>query len=356
MRRNRTVFIAGVLAALALSAAWPLLSQASDWRSMTGTYLYNRDFLNASEYLRERLPDVDPSEKPAVIALLAFLSDRLGNKTQARDWMLQFFETYGGPNLSLPFLDIVSEGDVTAYLNSWRSKYPQVTNLTLVRRRNNPGPMPPETVELGIEISADAFYRFSDTNGIMGGGLLHKGFNILGIPAEHFFDRSGAHVFVLDLKQGEVLLRKEVTVSIGLTPEEAPSAEKKLTEGIGMEYVLSLYFGDKLVVSSSKLGQAANPLKLDLKPTNLKANPLFKPPGQHDPFDPSMTGFSIPGAIGVLTGLVKDLLTKKPQKIEPMIDKVGSYVLTYFRPGAANAEVEVKATVTLQTRNVPAGR
>ena len=341
---------------LILSVYVPLLSQAPDWRSTTVDYFYNRDFLNASEYLRERLPNVDPSEKPTVIALLAFLSNRLGNKTQARDWMLQFFETYGGPNLSFPFLDIVSEGDVTAYLNSWRSRYPQVTNLTLVRRRNNPGPMPPETVELGIEISADAFYRFSATEGILGGGLLHKGFNILGIPAEHFFDRSGAHVFILDLKQGEILLRKELTVSIGVTPEGAPSAEKMLTEGIGMEYVLSLYFGDKLVVSSSKLGQATNPLKLDLKPTNLVANPLFKPPGQHDNFDPNMTGFSIPGAIGVLTGLVKDLLAKKPQKIEPTIDKVGSYVFTYFRSGAGNAEVEVTATVKLQTQNVPAGR
>jgi hypothetical protein len=339
-----------------LGVSMPLLSQAPDWRSTAANYFYNRDFLNAAEYLREQLPNVDASEKPTVIGLLAFLSNRLGNKSQARDWMLQFFETYGGPNLSLPFLDIVSEGDVTAYLNSWRSRYPQVTNLTLVRRRNNPGAMPPETVELGIEISADAFYRFSDTNGIMGGGLLHQGFNILGIPAEHFFDRSGAHVFVLDLKQGEVLLRKELTVSIGVTPEAAPSAEKMLTEALGMEYLLSFYFGDKLVVSSSKLGQAANPLKLDLKPTNLKANPLFKPPGQHDPFDPSMTGFSIPGAIGVLTGLVKDLLTKKPQKIESTIDKVGSYTLTYFRSGAGSSEVEVKATVTLQTKNVPAGR
>jgi len=341
---------------LMLSVSLPLLSLPPDWRSTTANYFYNRDFLNASEYLREQLPNVDTSERPTVIALLAFLSNRLGNKTQARDWMLQFFETYGGPNLSLPFLDIVSEGDVTAYLNSWRSRYPQVTNLSLVRRRNDPGPMPPETVELGIEISADAFYRFSNTNGIMGGGLLHKGFNILGIPAEHFFDRSGAHVFVLDLKQGEVLLRKELTVSVGVTPEEAPSAEKALTQAVGMEYLLSLYFGDKLVVSSSKLGQATNPLKLDLKPTNLIANPLFKPPGQHDPYDPNLTGFSIPGAIDVLSGLVKDLLTKKPQKVEPTIDKVGSYTLTYFRSGAGSSEVEVKATVTLQTQNVPAGR
>jgi hypothetical protein len=356
MRRNRTLLIAGTLAALVLSSARPLFSQASDWRSTAGTYFYNRDFLNASDYLRERLADVDASEKPVVIALLAFLSDRLGGKTQARDWMLQFFETYGGPNVSLPFLDIVSEGDVSAYLNSWRSRYPQVTNLTLVRRRNAAGPMPPGIVELGIEISGDAFYRFSDAGGIMGGGLLHKGFNILGIPADHFFDRSGAHVFALDLKQGEVLLRKELTVSVGLTPEEAPSVEKTLTQGLAMEYMLSFYFGDKLVVSSSKLGQAANPLKLDLQPTNLKANPLFKPPGQHDRFDPSMTGFSIPGAIGALAGLVKDLVTKKPQKIEPIVDRVGSYVLTYFRPGPGNTEVEVKATVTLQTRNVPAGR
>ena len=356
MPKNRPLGVALGLGLMLTSLAFPLPAQTPDWRLETAGRLYQKDYRVAAAYLQDCLPNLDQADKPMVTALLAFLSDKLGDKKQSRDRVLQFFETYGGPNLTFTFLDMVSEGDVTAFINAWRGRYPQVSNITLVRRKNNRGPLPPESVELGIDMANDAYYRFSDASGIMGGGILHRGFNILAVPAEKFFEHSGAHVFVLDLKLEDLVLRKEVTIAVTLTPEPSLEPEKKLAEGLGMEYKLSFYIGDRLVVTSTKLGQASNPLKLGVKPSNLVANPLFKPPGDTDPFDSRNLGFSIPQAIGLLAGLVKDLVTKKPQKLESSIEKLNALGITFFRSGAGGSEVEVKAWVSLQTRSLVAGR
>lgn len=349
----------GIVAALGLALsglALPAPSQTPDWRMETAAHFYQKDYQAAAAYLRDCMPKLDPSDKPSAAVLLGYLSDRLGDKTQARDWVIQFFETYGGPNLTFTFLDFGSEGEVMDFINAWRSRFPQVSNITLVRRKDSRGPMPPESVELGIDMTRDALYRFSDSGGIMGGGLLHQGFNILTVPAERFFDHSGSHIFVLDLKADELILRKEVTITVALTPEPTLEPQKRLADGLGMEYKLSFYIGDRLVVTSTKLGVATNPLKLNVKPSNLVANPLFKPPGQNDPFDSRNLGFSIPQAISLLTGMVKDLVTKKPKKPETSIERLNALGMTFFRSGAGGSEVEVKAWVSLQTRSLAAGR
>ncbi len=338
------------------SLAFPVLAQTSDWRLETAGRFYQKEYRAAEADLRDRLPNMDQADKPYATALLAFLSDKLGDKKQTRDWILQFFETYGGPNLTFTFLDIVSEGDLSVFINAWRGRYPQISNITLVRRKDNHGPLPPEFVELGIDMANDAYYRFSDARGIMGGGILHRGFNIMAVPAEKFFEHSGPHVFVLDLKSEDLVLRKEVTIDVALTPEPSLEPEKRLAEGLGMEYKLSFYIGDRLVVTSTKLGQASNPLKLGVKSSNLVANPLFKPPGDIGPFDSRNLGFSIPKAIGLVTELIKDLVTKKPKKLESSIERLNALGITFFRSGAGGSEVEVKAWVSLQTRSLVAGR
>jgi hypothetical protein len=287
---------------------------------------------------------------------LAFLYDRLGDKDRARDWILRFFETYGAPNLSFPYLGIVADGDITAYLNKWRTRFPEVAAVSLVWNKKNPGPLPPQTLNLGVEMTNDAYYRLSDENGVLSGGLLHRGFNILNVSAESFFAHSGSHPFYLDLKADEVSLRKELTVSVSMTPEpETP--EQELSQSKAMQYDLSLYVGDRLILGSSRTEHPAEPLKLNIKPVNLKANPLFKPPGEHDPFDPSSMGVSIPEAIGLIAGAIKDLVSKKPKKpIEPSVERLGAVGISYYRQGPSKAEIEVKATISLQARTVPAER
>ncbi len=355
MRLARGSRSAAALGAMLLSLALPGASQLPNWRSTVADHLNQRDVMGAAQFLQDAANGLEADEKPEATALLAFLSDRLGNKTQARAWLFQFFETYGGPNVSFPYLGIVNEADVLGYINSWRGRFPAVSSVCFVWDKKNPGPMPPETLALGVDMTNDAYYRLSDEGGLRAGGILHKGFNIMSLSSEAFFDRSASHVFWLELKAGDILLKKEITISVNMTPEPGPTPEQKLSSTNSMIYDLSLYVGEQLILSSKRTELASDPLKLNIKPVNLVANPLFKPPGQQSIWDPTSHGISITGAIGVISGLIKDALKKKPKKAEAAYEKLSVLGLSFFRPGTSNVETEVKATLTLQTRSLSAG-
>jgi hypothetical protein len=355
MKRAKGPLGAAALGAAFFSLVLSATAQTANWRSTVADHLNQRDIMGAVRFLEDAAAGLEADERPEAAGLLAYLNDRLGNKTQARAWLFQFFETYGGPNLSLPYLGIVNEAEVLGYINSWRSRFPGVALVSFFWNKKNPGPMPPETLALGVEMTNDAYFRFSGEDGLTTGGLLHKGFNILTISSAAFFDRSGAHVFWLNLKAGDILLKKEITISVNMTPEPGPTPEQKLSTTRSMIYALSFYVGDQLILRSQKTELAANPLKLDIKPVNLKANPLFKPPGSNDIWDPSSHGVSITQAIGVISGLIKDAFKKKPQTAESTYQKLGVLGLSFFRPGPSNEETEVKATLSLQVRGLPAG-
>jgi hypothetical protein len=353
MRSSKLLAASATLGTLLLVWAPAARGQTPDWRSDVAGYFSQRDMPGAAGYLEEVMGRLEADEKPEAAALLAYLDDRLGNKTRARTELTLFFETYGGPNVSFPYLGLVAEAEVLGYINSWRAKFPDVLVVSMVRDKKNPGPMPPRELMLGLEVTNDCLYRFSDASGIMGGGMLHKGFNILTIPTSGYFDHSGSHAYSLDLKSGDIRVRKEITVSVSMTPEPAPTPQQEITETKGMAYDLSMYVGDQLITGSTRTERQTDPLKLNIKPVNLVANPLFKPPGQHDNFDPAQNGISILQAVGVISGLVKDLLTKKPVKAESAYEKLSVVGLSYFRTGPSNTEVEVKATLTLETKAVP---
>lgn len=338
-----------MIACLALSAS----AQPSSWRNTVSDHLNQQDVVGAVQFLGEALTRMEADDKPEATALLAYLEDRMGDKAEAKASLFQFFETYGGPNVSFPYLGLVGEAEAIGYINGWRTRFPEISSVSIVWDKKNPGPLPPESLWLGVEVTNDALFRFSNAEGIMGGGMVHKGFNIMSLSSAGFFAHSGSHVYFLDLKSGDIIIRKQITISVAMTPEEAPPPVKKLETTKDMTYNLSLYVGDRLIQSSTKTEQASNPLKLNIKPVNLAPNPLFKPPGQVDIFDPAQNGISILDAFKVITGLVKDAFTKKPKKVESEYDRLSVLGLTFFRSGPSNTETEVKATVSLTTASLP---
>ena len=356
MKANRGVGGVAILGLVLVLCPLSVLGQAPGWRSVTAGYLSRGDLGGAAGDLQGRFERLEAVDKPEACVLLAFLHDRLGEKDKARGWLVSFFETYGNPNVAFPYLGIAAGAEVEAYINSWRSRFPHCSSVSIVWPKKNPGPLPPQVLQLGLDMTNDAYYRFSGAEGILGGGMLHKGFNILSLDAWGFFDRSGSRAFTLDLKAGDIVLRTEVILSVGMTPEAEPPAEEQLAKTKGLIYELSVYVGSRLVVKSSKTDRASEPLKLNIKPVNLVANPLFKPPGEHDPFDPNQMGVPIPEALGIIAGVIKDLVTKKTPKTESSIEKATVVQFTFFRPGPAETETEVKVSVSIQTRSLASAR
>jgi len=347
---------AAVLGCLIVALALPGFGQSAGWRAVTAEDLRHKDYLGAALYLQEEYGRMEAADKPEACALLAFVNDRLGDSAKAREWIAEYFETHGNPNLAFHYLGMVDEVELEAFINSWRTRFPHLSAVTIVWPKRNPGPLPPRYLQLGLDLTNDALYRLSDSGGILGGGMLHKGFNILDLEAGNLFERSGSRVYVLDLKAGDISLRTEVSLAVSLTGEAEPPAEEKLAKTKGLIYELSFYVGSRLVAVSQKTENASEPLKLKVKPVNLRANPMFKPPGREEPFDPDQMGVSIPDAIGIIGGLIKDLVTKKPKTYESSIDKATLVQFTIFRQGSAGAEVEVKASFSVKSRRLPSGR
>jgi len=226
------------------------------------------------------------------------------------------------------------------------NQIPRIMDIALIESEIYDKSMPPAEIPIGIEMGEEAFYKLSDKNDVIRGGLFHKGFNILYVETSHFFEKSDSHVYFLDLKKGNSLLRKEIEIDIKLESEEkeAKPAEKV----VNPEYKLSMFVGDELIITSKKVIPKKIPLKVDLPPWPEE----YKPFGPVDTSEYSFNSFSIFSALGVLQGLLKNL-GKGKEKEQPFkpIQKRQQITTTFLRVNSEGKTREVKAVITLKTRD-----
>ncbi len=221
-----------------------------------------------------------------------------------------------------------------------------IVDIFLIKNEIYDKSMPPEKIPIGIEMGNEAFYKFSDKENVIRGGLFHKGFNILYLETSNFFEKSDSHIFFLDLKKGDSLLRKEIEIDVQVESQEklikpAEKVEKP-------EYKLSMFIGDELIITSKKVPSEKIPLKVDLPPWPEE----YKPFGPVDTSEYSFNSFSIFSALGVLQELLKNLGKGKDKKEQSRpIQKSRQITTTFVRIDSEGIARKVEAVITLKTKD-----
>jgi len=207
---------------------------------------------------------------------------------------------------------------------------------------------PPSSLSLGVEMSRSAYYKLLRGREVLDAGRMNSGFNAITLDVTGFFEMSGGHSFVLELKSGETLYRQELTLDIRLDQESGdPAAEREeaaAPSALEREYTISLYVDQQLVAASRKRS-------LDSISYDLKLPPM---PRNYDPFnpdagrDPMANSFSILSALGLAVQMATRLL-KKEESSSPVnpLRPLKQIQVTFNLRTPQGLEKPVSATVTL---------
>ena len=241
MTKNVSIFI--------LSLLITCVTGYADWKTELTLLLTNKkDYKAAFFFLETNLNSIDNVDKPFGYLTLAYCGHKLLENELETRWINDFFEIYKGNTDLFPLTDDALNRKIGDYLREWRKKYLLITNFGLIKDNAFNRSTLPGHLTLGIEISNDAHYRllykrvapaaqdailpadesensvnvhFSrklsqsiNKGEVAAGGLLRKGFNFVEIPADRLFKRSDTHHFVLDLKEGDLNVHKEIELNI----------------------------------------------------------------------------------------------------------------------------------------------
>lgn len=205
---------------------------------------------------------------------------------------------------------------------------------------------PPDRLSIGIHLAESAYYKLSEKENVVKGGLFKKGINFIDIDARDLFKISGTHVYALDLKIGDLVLRDYIEIDIQLDSEDLDVQTKEKVKD--PEYELSMFIGDRLVLSSKKFLQKNLEFKVEkpLLPENY--GPFYEVRGKDQ--DPMQNSVSIIDAVGVAYGLIKKIIGKKrKQKTKPPLKKYRQRTITFIKRDSEGVAREVRAVVTLKS-------
>ncbi len=307
---------------LSLAAACLMASGAvwgADWKRDILTYLGSpKDYPAALGYLQAAYPGLEDTEKQTARAFLAYLSDKTGGRDEERRWIVAYFEVYRDIDPQFDFLDWESRRDFVDYWGRWKTSYPLVTDLNFLEALGPHAGAAPAEIRIGVELANPAYYKVADESGTLEGGLWQAGFHILTFPAGGVFDRSGARSFTLDLKAGDLVLRKRIDVDIEVqTPIGAPAAATAAAPAPRLRDItgeISLYIGDKLITTSRKTIAKSATLTFPLPGPSAPNTKPYLAPRENDPM---LNSASILDAVGLAYQTIRDLLKKKPPTPSP---------------------------------------
>jgi hypothetical protein len=323
----------------------------AQWKDdVAGIFRGTRDYKGIVESVMARLDKMDAADKPDASGLLAFCFNKLNDKTNEIKWIAEYFETYRAGDSGYAFIDLVGQAEVIAFLSRWKGRYPFVPEIALIAGVEGNPIIIQGILPLGFELTADAYYKFSEGSTVIKAGLFKSGPNILSLDANDLFLRPGKRTYFLELKAGELILKKEIDLDIEVSsPWNEPKAPTLKRQPL--YYRLSLYIGGELVMASQKTENAV-PLKLDVKPNQ---NPFgYKPDYYVTRNNPGTNYFSIFSAIGLLYQLFKDLLKKKDAKAEPpKIQLVQEMTISNKQKDTDGNDRETKVSIKLKTKNLP---
>ncbi|HUT08108.1 MAG TPA: hypothetical protein VMY15_04620 [Candidatus Latescibacteria bacterium] len=338
---------------LLLLALAPLLR--ADWKSELLSRLGRTpDYRAAYDYLVEESKKMEPEDKQTASVLLPFLAGKLGDVIRERDLAVEYFETYRDYDPDFGFLDDYTLRDFIAFWARWKNSYPLAYDLNLLSYAKGPATGLPATVEVGLELLNPAFYRISLGPYILEGGHWPAGFHILTIPLNGLFERSDTYDIILDLRAGDIIVRKPVRVRIDIADMvagAAPSPRDAFFPKSGTpakpipEGEISLYVDGKLILRSRKIAAKPSSFSFPLGGPLMPGQKPYLPPPKTGPM---ASGVNIVDAIALAYKAIKDLVAKKPPKPSPpSYQKVSSLSFAYSRTTADGLGVSARASIDL---------
>jgi hypothetical protein len=336
-----------------LFALAPLLR--ADWKSELLSRLGRTpDYRAAYEYLVEESKNLEPEDRQTTGVLLPFLAGKLGDVVRERDLAVDYFETYRDNDPDFGFLDDYTLRDFLAFWFRWKRSYPLAYDLNLLSYAKGPATGLPAAVEVGLELLNEAYYKISLGPYILEGGYWPAGFHILTIPLSNLFERSDTYDFILDLKAGDIVVRKSVRVRVDIADMVAaatPSPRNTLSPESGtpartiQEGEISLYVDGKLILISRKIAAKPSSLTFPLGGPLMPGQKPYMPPPTTGPM---VSGVSILDALALAYKAIKDLVAKKPPRPSPpSYQKVSSLSFAYSRTTAEGLAVSARASVGL---------
>jgi hypothetical protein len=341
-------------AALVLVLAAASVLQA-DWRKDLNARLgRDPDYQAAWDLLAEEAKKLEGEDKRTAAFILPFLAAKLGDEAREQDLVADYFETYLDNDPDFGFLDEFTIRGLLAFWASWKRAYPLVYDLNLLAYPRTPVTGLPASVDVGLELLNDAFYRVSLGPYILEGGFWPRGFHILTIPLRGLFDRSDIYEFVLDLKSGDIVCRRPVRVRIDLADiagEPAPSLRQESGPGPDLplrqvkQGEISVYIDGKLVLRSRKLAPRPLAFTFPLGGPLMQGQKPYMPPPTTNPMN---MGVNMVDAIALAYKAIKDLVSKRPPRpLAPSYQKVGSLSFAYSRTATGGQSVSARASLTL---------
>lgn len=208
--------------------------------------------------------------------------------------------------------------------------------------------IPPGEIILGVEMEADALYKISAQHEILQGGLLRKGFNSLCISTQGFFEKSGSHIFILEMKSDGSLEKKEITIEVRLMPVYI--VQKRGEERKKYEYSVSFFIGGKLIYSTKKIPLSDVSFKLDLPASQGVYNPF----GQIDGIYKPIQSVSILDAIAGIYSMVNTLGAGKDKgNRDENIQRTQQIETTFVKSNTLGDMWQWRALIQLKTKTLP---
>jgi hypothetical protein len=348
------------LAVVLLLFAFAPHLRADDWRAELLAYLgSNPDYAGAESFLKAQVSSLKPEDLQTAQALLPYLADKLGRNEEEQDLICAYFEKYSDNDPDFAFLDGETFRDFLSFWERWKSTYPVVTDLNFLSYPAESRPALPASVQVGLELSNGAYYRLSLGPYVLEGGFWAKGFHILTLPVSGLFEQSGVTDFLLDLKAGDLVVRRPIRIAVdikmGAPVAPAPatpvlrdtnrrSAEPPSLTALTGE--IDLYVGDKLILKSRKIPAKIPPMDIPLPGPAMPGQKPYMPPPTTGPM---ATGVSILDALALTYKTLKDLFSKKPQPPSPpAYQKVSSLFVSYVHTDSDGQAADAQAVIRLE--------
>jgi hypothetical protein len=334
---------------------------AADWKAELLSFFGPRpDFHRALEYLTDQVKSMGAADLQTAQALLPYLAWKVGDTTQEQDLIADYFEKYQGSDPEFGFLDDITHRDFLIYWARWKITFPLVSDVNFLAPAEGGVPGLPAGLEIGLELLNPAYYKISLGPYILEGGFWSRGSHIVTVPVSGLFERSGTYEFALDLKAGDIVLRKPIKVEVNLTGISSlrsptpvlPPVPGGVKSGqappatTNLEGELSLYVGGKLIMTSRKIAVKPRPLTFRLPGPSMPGQKPYLPPPRTDPMANSV---SILDAIALTYKTLKGLLAKKaPVPSPPSYQKVASLSFSFARTASNGSLSDVRADVRLE--------